>query len=154
MTTPSPKHRKDSLQTEIDAAFLYDRIAVHETDAQVAKLFREMAAIERGHADHAFNDLKKGGVLRAMPGPSWRARTLDRIGGMMGYDHVIAQLMDVEKGLAKATVVQKQRNGEPITGSEQNHVRILQSLAGNKRGMGGEQLGRICLLYTSPSPRD
>ncbi len=143
MTTPSPKLRKDSLQTEIDAAFLYDRIAVHETDAQVAKLFREMAAIERGHADHAFNDLKKGGVLRAMPGPSWRARTLDRIGGMMGYDHVIAQLMDVEKGLAKATVVQKQRNGEPITGSEQNHVRILQSLAGNKRGMGGEQLGRI-----------
>ena len=143
MATPSPALRKESLQTEIDAAFLYDRIAAHETDAQVAKLFREMAGIERGHADHAFNDLKQSGVLGTMPGPSWRARTLDRIGGMMGYDHVIAQLMDVEKGLAKATVVHKRRNGEPITGSELNHVRILQSLAGNKGGMGGEQLGRI-----------
>jgi len=143
MATLSPTLRKESLQTEIDAAFLYDRIAAHETDAQVAKLFREMAEIEQGHAEHAFNDLKQSGILSTMPRPSWRARTLDRIGGMMGYDHVIAQLMDVEKGLAKATVVQKRRNGEPITGSELNHVRILQSLAGNKGGMGGEQLGRI-----------
>jgi VIT1/CCC1 family predicted Fe2+/Mn2+ transporter len=51
--------------------------------------------------------------------------------------------MDVEKGLARATVAQKQRNGEPITGSERNHVRILTSLLANKGGMGGEQLGRI-----------
>lgn len=143
MTTPSPQLRKESLQTEIDAAFLYARIAAHEEDAQLAKLFREMAAIERGHAEHAFNDLKKGGLLTTIPGPSWRARTLDRIGRVMGYDHVIAQLMDVEKGLAKATIVQKQRNGEPITGSERNHVRILTSLMANKGGMGGEQLGRI-----------
>jgi len=143
MDTPSPKLRKESLQTEIDAAFLYARIAEHEVDAQLAKLFREMAAIERGHAEHAFNDLKKGGLLTTMPGPSWRARTLDRIGRVMGYDHVIAQLMDVEKGLAKATIHQKQRSGEPITGSERNHVRILTSLMANKGGMGGEQLGRI-----------
>jgi VIT1/CCC1 family predicted Fe2+/Mn2+ transporter len=143
MDIPSPELRKASLQTEIDAAYLYQRIAEHEADAQVAKLFREMASIEQGHAEHAFNDLFQGGLLSTMPGPSWRARTLDRIGRMMGYDHVIAQLMDVEKGLSRATVAQKQRNGEPITGSERNHVRILTSLLANKGGMGGEQLGRI-----------
>ena len=135
--------RIQGLRTEVDAAFLYERIAANEQDAQVAQLFREMAAIERGHAEHAFAELKRAGRLTAMPGPSWRARTLDRIGRMMGYDHVIAQLMDVEKGLAKASVAQKLRSGIPVSGAEQNHVRILSSLMAGKRGMGGEQLGRI-----------
>ncbi len=143
MADPSPTLRKESLQTEIDAAFLYDRIAAHEADPRIAQLFREMAAIERGHAQHAFNELKQSGELSAMPGPSWRARTLDRIGGILGYDHVIAQLMDVEKGLAKASVAQKLRSGASVSGAEQNHVRILGSLMAGKRGMGGEQLGRI-----------
>jgi rubrerythrin len=142
--TPTPSGlRKESLQTEIDAAFLYDRIAANENDPRIAQLFREMAAIERGHAAHAFTDLHRSGILSTMPGPSWRARTLDRIGRAMGYDHVIAQLMDVEKGLAQASVAQKQRSGASISGSEQNHVRILRSLMEGKRGMAGEQLGRI-----------
>ena len=143
MSSPSPALRKASLRTEIDAAFLYDRVAAHEDDEQVAKLFREMATIERGHAEHAFEDLERTGVLSTLPGPSWRARTLDRIGGMMGYDHVIAQLMDTEKGLARASVSLKRKSGLPLNGAEENHVRILGSLIANKRGLGGEQLGRI-----------
>ena len=143
MASPSPERHKESLRTEIDAAFLYERIAANENDPLIAQLFREMAAIERGHADHAFAELKRTGGMTAMPGPSWRARTLDRIGRMMGYDHVIAQLMDVEKGLAKASVAQKLRSGAPVSGAEQNHVRILGALMAGKHGMGGEQLGRI-----------
>jgi vacuolar iron transporter family protein len=143
MAHTSPRLRKESLQTEIDAAFLYERIAANETDAPIAQLFRELASIEKGHADQAYDALQRAGELRTMPGPSWRARTLDRIGGLMGYDHVIAQLMDVEKGLAKASMAQKLRNGTPVSGAEHNHVRILGSLMAGKRGMSGEQLGRI-----------
>jgi VIT1/CCC1 family predicted Fe2+/Mn2+ transporter/rubrerythrin len=133
----------ESLRTEVDAAYLYARIAANEPDDQVAQLFREMAAIERGHAEHAFEELERQGHVKAMPGPSWRARALDRIGRLLGYDHVIAQLMDVEKGLAQASVALKQRTGAPLSGNEQNHVRILRTLMANKRGLGGEQLGRI-----------
>ncbi|MBK8498938.1 MAG: VIT1/CCC1 transporter family protein [Flavobacteriales bacterium] len=143
MSAPSFRLRIESLRTEVDAAFLYDRIAAHEDDPQVAKLFREMAAIERGHADHAFAQLTADGTLTEMPGPSWRARMLDRIGKRMGYGHVIAQLMDVEKELASASIALKQKTGAPLSGGERNHVLILQSLMANKRGMGGEQLGRI-----------
>lgn len=132
-----------SLQTEVDASFLYARVAAAEKDPQVKKLFEEMSGIERGHAAHAFEELRAMGIAKAMPGPSWRARTLDRIGSWMGYEHVIAQLMDVEKGLARASVAQKQRSGEALNGAEQNHVVILRSLIANKRGVGGEQLGRI-----------
>ena len=141
MSTPSLRLRVESLRTEVGAAFLYDRIAAHEEDGQVAKLFREMADIERGHAEHAFAQLKADGTLKEIPGPSWRARMLDRIGKRMGYGHVIAQLMDVEKGLASATVSLKRKTGTPLSGGERNHVLILQSLMANKRGMGGEELG-------------
>ena len=143
MTGTTPKLQAESLRTEVDAAFLYDRIAAQEKDPRIARLFHEMAAIERGHAAHAFEALHRAGVLSTMPGPSWRARTLDRIGRVLGYDHVIAQLMDVEKGLAKASVAQKLRSGTPVSGAERNHVRILGSLMAGQRGMGGEQLGRI-----------
>lgn len=135
--------RVASLRTEVDAAFLYDRIAASEADPQLAKLFRQMAIIERGHAEHAFAQMKAGGMLAEMPGPSWRARILDIIGKHMGYDHVIAQLMDVEKGLAAADESLKRKAGRPLSGAERNHVRILKSLMANKRGMSGEQLARI-----------
>ena len=143
MSAPSPRLRIESLRTEVDASFLYDRVAEQEEDEQVAKLFREMAGIERGHAETAFAQLRTDGTLKEMPGPSWRARMLDRIGKRMGYAHVIAQLMDVEKGLASANVSLKRKSGMPLSGAEGNHVLILQSLMANKRGLGGEQLGRI-----------
>lgn len=143
MSTPSPRLQVESLRTEVDAAFLYDRIAANEADPQLAKLFREMAGIERGHAEHAFARMKADGMLAEMPGPSWRARMLDSIGKRMGYGHVIAQLMDVEKGLASANESLKRKAGAPLSGAERNHVRILQSLMANKRGVEGEQLGRI-----------
>jgi VIT1/CCC1 family predicted Fe2+/Mn2+ transporter len=143
MPTPSPKLRLESLQTEIDSAYLYGRVAANEADPQIAKLFREMEAIEQGHADHAYQECKELGLLKEFPGASWRARTLDRVGKVMGYEHVIAQLMDVEKGLARANVSLKQKSGQALSGAEQNHVRILGSLMANKGGMGGEQLGRI-----------
>ena len=143
MSAPTTRLRIESLRTEIDAAFLYDRVAAHEEDDQVAKLFREMAGIERGHVQAAFMALKNDGILKEVPGPSWRARVLDRIGKQMGYGHVIAQLMDVEKGLATANVSLKRKSRVPLSGNERNHVLILQSLLANKRGLGGEQLGRI-----------
>jgi vacuolar iron transporter family protein len=143
MSASSPHQRLESLRTEVDAAFLYEQVAAHEEDEQVAKLFREMAGIERGHAETAFAQLRTVGTLKEMPGPSWRARILDRIGKHMGYAHVIAQLMDVEKGLASANVSLKRKSGTPLNGAEGNHVLILQSLMANKRGLGGEQLGRI-----------
>jgi VIT1/CCC1 family predicted Fe2+/Mn2+ transporter/rubrerythrin len=143
MSTIKRSALRASLRTEVDAAYLYGRIADHETDEQLVKLFRELSGIERGHAEHAFAGMKAMGVVSEMPGPSWRARVLDRIGAWFGYDHVIAQMMDVEKGLARASVSLKQRKGEALKGDERNHVRILQSLIENRQGMGGEQLGRI-----------
>ena len=39
-----------NIQTEVDASFLYNLLAEHEADENVAHVFREMSAIEYGHA--------------------------------------------------------------------------------------------------------
>ena len=64
--------RNQGLQTEIDASFLYERLAENETDQVVASVFREMSNIERSHAE-AFAEKQNLGKHK-LPKPSWRAR--------------------------------------------------------------------------------
>lgn len=145
MTKRSEKNISASLQTEVDAAFLYQRIAAAaaETDPGIAGVFRNLAEIENGHAAKMLEAIEKQGIAIAMPRPSWRARTLDRIGKIFGYDYVIGVMMDTEKSIARAVVQKKVAGKIPVKGDESNHVKILQSLLGNKHKVSGEQLSRI-----------
>ena len=136
---PMKKKRQESLQTEVDAAFLYDCIAKAENDPVVASTFRELAEIERGHAKKALEH-QPGETL---PPPSLRARVLNRLGKIFGYDYVIGVMMDTEKSISYATTQKKVSGQVPLAGSENNHVRILQSLIQNKTSVSGEKLSRI-----------
>lgn len=40
-----------SIQTEVDAGYLYSQLAKHEENEQVADIFRQMSEIEQGHAE-------------------------------------------------------------------------------------------------------
>ena len=55
MATPSNKN----LQTEVDACFLYNKLADAETDATVANVFRQMSAIEKSHAEAFLKKLNR-----------------------------------------------------------------------------------------------
>lgn len=115
-----------SIQTEVDAAYLYGQLAAHEEDAKVAGIFREMSEIEEAHArafltSHSMPDDR-------MPRPSFRARILNRIGHLFGYDYVLGVLMDTEKSLSNAVIQQKKKARESLTGSEVNHVKVLRGL--------------------------
>lgn len=128
-----------SIQTEVDAAYLYECIAAAEEDPIIASTFRELADIEKGHAQKALEHLPG----HTLPGPSTRAKILNRIGKIFGYDYVIGVMMDVEKSISHATAKKKISEQLPLAGSENNHVRILQSLIQNKTSVSGEKLSRI-----------
>ena len=145
-TTSQPKNAKQfasSLQTEADASFLYSRIADAEKNPEVADVFRQLAEIERSHAVKMLEQIEKQGFVIAMPPPSWRARTLDRIGKIFGYDYVIGAMMDTEKSITQAVVKQKTEQNKPLTGTENNHVVILQTLLRNRSKVSGESLSRM-----------
>jgi VIT1/CCC1 family predicted Fe2+/Mn2+ transporter len=143
MTSHSSKSLASSVQIEVDAAFLYLKIAEAESDEGISKIFRQLSEIEAGHALGMLEGIKKQGIDFALPLPSWRAQVLDRIGKIFGYDYVIGVMMDTERSIAQAVVKQKFNAKIPIKGDEGNHVKILQSLLSNQNKVSGEQLSRI-----------
>jgi VIT1/CCC1 family predicted Fe2+/Mn2+ transporter len=127
----------------VDAAFLYERIAAAETDPGIALVFRQLSGIESGHAAKMLERMVYQGFPATLPPPSWRARILDRIGKIFGYDYIIGVMMDTEKSITQAIVKQKTASNIPVTGEEGTHVKILQSLLKNQGKVSGEQLSRI-----------
>src|SRR6476620_9516449 len=116
---------KKGVQTEIDASYLYQKLAEHESDSTVANVYRQMSEIEKGHAI-AF--LKNDGAGKNDFLPSWRAKTLNLIGRIFGYDYVLSAVMDTEKSISYATIESKRRQGNSLTGGENNHVNILRAI--------------------------
>lgn len=137
----TPKMKSKSLQTEIDASFLYERLADNEDDATIADVFRQMSEIERGHAE-AFaksENFSTENLIR----PSWRARTLDLIGKIFSYNYVLGALMDTEKSISNALIATRKKNQKELTGSEINHVRILRSILEQESNVTGRHLARF-----------
>ncbi|MFT3752442.1 MAG: VIT1/CCC1 transporter family protein [Paludibacter sp.] len=126
-----------SLQTEIDACYLYRKLAENESDEAIANVFRQMGEIEQSHAE-AFAR-RENVSLENLITPSWRAKTINLIGKIFGYDYVLGALMDTEKSLSNAIIKTKERNKLEITGAETNHVKILWSILENDKNISGAQ---------------
>jgi len=131
------KMKNKSLQTEIDACYLYRKLAENEKDQAVANVFKQMSEIEQGHAE-AFA-IKAKISLENLIQPSWRAKILNLIGKFLSYDFVLGALMDTEKSLSNAIIKTKEKNKLEITGTETNHVKILWSILENDSKLSGTQ---------------
>lgn len=135
------KFMNKNIQTEIDASYLYQKLADKEADATIAHVFRQMSEIEKGHAEGYArkNNVRLDDILL----PSWRARTLNFIGRIFGYDYVLGALMDTEKTLATAIVNTKRRTSKKVTGNETNHITILRSILEKEGDVTGPHLSRF-----------
>ena len=129
--------KNKSIQTEIDACYLYMKLAENESDVAVANVFRQMSEIEQSHAE-AFARRMNMSVENLIQ-PSWRAKTLNLIGMIFSYDYVLGALMDTEKGLSNAIIKTKEKNKLEITGTETNHVKILWSILEKDKNISGAQ---------------
>ncbi|HJW18763.1 MAG TPA: VIT1/CCC1 transporter family protein [Flavisolibacter sp.] len=130
-----------AIQTEIDAHYLYDQLAKHEEDPTIAYVYSQMSAIERGHAE-AFalkQNIEPGQLIK----PSWRAKTLNLIGKVFGYDYVLGSLMNTEKSISNAAITSMKKNGEELKGTETTHVTILRSILEKQNKVTGMQLSKF-----------
>jgi VIT1/CCC1 family predicted Fe2+/Mn2+ transporter len=133
--------KNSSIQTEIDAHYLYTQLAQHEEDATIAHVYTQMADIERGHAEVFLK--RSGGDPQQPLRPSWRAKTMNLIGRVFGYDYVLGALMDTEKSLANAVIATKQRSQLPLRGTESSHVHILRAILEKEEKVTGAQLSKF-----------
>ncbi|MBK8820385.1 MAG: VIT1/CCC1 transporter family protein [Saprospiraceae bacterium] len=131
-----------SIQTEIDASYLYGVLAAKEEDTDVAEIFRQMSEIEKSHA-LAF--MAKYNIPSApFPPPSGRAKTLEFIGKIMGYDYILGVLMDTEKSLSN-TILNTRKKISPNSSSVSDtaHVTILKNILDNQTKVSGSNLARF-----------
>jgi VIT1/CCC1 family predicted Fe2+/Mn2+ transporter len=133
--------KNKGIQTEIDASYLYQKLAEHEADATIAHVFRQMGDIERSHAE-AF--AKKENIsLEKLMQPSWRAKTLNLVGKIFGYDYVLGSLMDTEKSISNAIIAAKKKNRQELKGTETTHVNILRTILEKEKRVTGTQLSKF-----------
>jgi vacuolar iron transporter family protein len=133
--------RTKNSQTEIDACFLYQKLAENEQDPIIANVFRKMSEIEKGHAE-AFAK-KENLSFETFIQPSWRAKTFNVIGKIFGYDYILGVLMDTEKSISTNIISSKKKNKLEITGAETNHVKILRSILDKEEKVTGKQLSKF-----------
>jgi rubrerythrin len=129
------------IQTEIDAWFLYSKLAEKEQDPIVADIFRQMSEIEFSHAKAFAEQMNVS--IKDVSRPSWRAKTILRIGKVFGYEYILGTLLDTEKGLANTVMKQKKSMRLPITGAEDAHVKILRNILDNDKKVSASQLSRF-----------
>lgn len=130
-----------NIQTEIDAGFLYQKLADYETDETISNVYRQMSEIEKSHAK-AFA-AKENIPFENLGQPSWRAKTLNTIGKIFGYDYVLGTLMDTEKSISGAIIATKQKNNKEITGTETSHVKILQTILSRQTKTAGKHVAKF-----------
>jgi vacuolar iron transporter family protein len=130
------------VQTEIDAGYLYAVLAKREPNPQIAKIFEEMSAIEYGHA-RAFWEKHVQRTNKTLPGPSGRAKVLDRIGRYFGDDYVLGVLLDTEKRLAHTVAQARKAHGSEASFSDAAHVAIVDSLMASRPALDGGTIARF-----------
>ena len=130
-----------NIQTEVDTSYLYGVLAEHEEDASVKEVFLEMSDIEKGHA-LAFLKAKNLSENQ-MPKPSFRARTLNRLGGILGYDFILGILMDTEKKLSRGITTARSRSGQSASISDTAHVAILKNILDKDKSSTASNLARF-----------
>ena len=132
--------KKEQIQTEVDASYLYGILADAEKEETIASIFREMSEIEKGHAQ-AF--LKKAGLPPELPPPSGRAKTLKWIGSIFGNDYILGVLMDTEKRLAGSIQSLRVATGTQPSLSDTAHVSILKNILSGSTNTQGSTITRF-----------
>ena len=130
-----------NVQTEVDASFLYHVLAENEEHESVAEVFRQMSEIEHGHAVAFMRN--HGLEPEDLPPPSWRAKTLKKIGKVLGYDYVLGVLLDTEKSISSAVVSARKRTRTAGSLSDTAHVTILKNILNSEQKMSGANLARF-----------
>lgn len=128
-------------QAEVDSTLQYLAMAAHEPDPDTARVYRQLAAIERKHVDFWEARLKAAGHDPGLRKPSWRARVLIFVARRWGARSVLPTVASSEYESRDNYVPQQETAATAMTSEEHSHARVLRSILA-KTGMGGASFVR------------
>jgi len=141
-TNPIQRFRSN-WQDEVDSAAQYHAMAMSEPDEAVARVYRELAAIEEKHAVFWEDQLRKAGIEVGQRKPSWRSCVLSWIARRFGAQLILPTVATSEYKNRNDYLHQPETTGTRMTLQERNHARILQSLLTRSSGAPGNELARV-----------
>jgi VIT1/CCC1 family predicted Fe2+/Mn2+ transporter len=130
-------------QDEIDSAWQYRAMADGETQASVAQVYRDLAAIEEKHAGFWEKQLAKAGETIGPAAPSWRARVLSLFARKLGARIVLPTVAAREYADRDVYATQPETTATRMTAQEHTHARVLAALGQRRAGVQGTVLARV-----------
>ncbi len=127
------------LAEEVDAAYLYTRLALLESDARRRRIFERLAEVEERHVALWLDRLRKLDEPALRPRPSVRARVTARLAQRFGKAFLLKTMLRAE-GYEVKTYLALHRASTPgpdasaalrLAQESAQHARVLQELAGS-----------------------
>ena len=145
MSDPSDARRYlENWQDEVDSASEYRAMAASESDARLAKVYANLAAMEEGHIGFWEDRLRRAGATVPPRRASWRSRVLAAIARRLGPDMVLATIAAKEAVDQNGYVRQPETANTAMPGHERWHAKVLRELVSTQpRGLQGSFLGRL-----------
>jgi VIT1/CCC1 family predicted Fe2+/Mn2+ transporter len=115
-------------QAEVDSTEQYLAMAAHEPDAATARVYENLATIERKHVEFWEARLKAAGHVPGPRKPSWRARVLIFSARRWGARSVLETVASSEYESQDNYLPQKETATTAMTSEEHSHARVLRSI--------------------------
>jgi len=122
----------DAYTDERASALLYETMAEVEKDPRLAEVYRRIAKTELRHAEKWAAKAKDSGTALPEYKPSWRTRTLVRLGKRFGPSMILPAIQSMEQTGTAAYAQMEQTMG--MAGEEQSHSRLLNAVTRTVRG--------------------
>lgn len=134
---------RENLQAEVDAGAQYRAMADGEPRAEVADVYRRLAAIEDKHAAFWGDRLRSAGADPGPARPSGRARIIIWLARRFGASFVLPTVASREFADRDVYLKHPETVGTRMTEEEHGHARVLGKLALRGNGTESSNLGRL-----------
>jgi VIT1/CCC1 family predicted Fe2+/Mn2+ transporter len=115
-------------QSEVDSTEQYLAMAAHEPDPATARLYQNLADIEKTHVEFWENRLRTAGHDPGPRKPSWRSRVLIFCARRWGAKSVLETVASSEYQSRDNYLQQNETVATNMTSEEHAHARVLRSL--------------------------
>jgi VIT1/CCC1 family predicted Fe2+/Mn2+ transporter len=141
MSTPDIRRYLANWQAEVDSTEQYLAMAEHEPDAGTARVYQNLAEIEKKHVDFWETRLRAAGHDPGPRKPSWRARVLVYCARRWGAKSVLETVASNEYESRNSYVPQTETAATTMTSEEHAHARVLRAIL-SKTGLGAASFVR------------
>jgi VIT1/CCC1 family predicted Fe2+/Mn2+ transporter len=121
-------------QDEIDSAYLYRAVADAESNAQLAEVYRRLAATEEAHATFWEERMRAAGGTVPPRQPGWRQRVLAVLARRFGAQFVLPTLVGAEQADSRGYDAQPESRATAMPAEERSHARVLRTITRSLHG--------------------